>query len=77
LVHMAEKPEFKAVYEPDLLDGVVSITSNGRRMKTGGWENALYAFDTPDQYEDISLKWVPYYAWANRSLGEMTVWVRK
>ncbi len=37
----------------------------------------LYDAARPIQTEPATLTWIPYYAWANRSLGEMRVWVRR
>lgn len=36
----------------------------------------LYADYMEYRTEDIELTFIPYYAWANRGEGEMTVWVR-
>ena len=27
--------------------------------------------------DDVTLTWIPYYAWDNRTPGEMRVWVRE
>lgn len=37
---------------------------------------ALYSRYIPAKKEDITLKFVPYYTWANRGENEMQVWVR-
>ena len=37
----------------------------------------LYEAQQPEESLPVQLKWIPYYAWANRGLGEMRVWVRK
>ena len=26
--------------------------------------------------DPVRLRWIPYYAWANRGVGEMRVWLR-
>ncbi len=40
-------------------------------------ENApLYAEYATPQESQACLKFIPYYAWANRGEGEMSVWVR-
>lgn len=58
---------FKPVYEADLLNGVtllkadvksVSIDQSGQDIKT----------------QNATLTAIPYYSWANRGKGEMTVW---
>lgn len=37
---------------------------------------ALYGRYIPTKKEDVTLKFVPYYTWANRGENEMQVWVR-
>lgn len=36
--------------------------------------DGLYPDYTPAKYCPITLKWIPYYMWANRGEGEMRVW---
>ena len=75
-VYLPEEPDFKEQYEPDLLSGVVTLTSKGRRLDQSGWDaDTLYRPAERPEFQDAELKWVPYYAWANRGIGEMTVWV--
>lgn len=67
--------QFTERFEADLLGGVVTLSSPG--LKQAGWsDDALYSERAP-QYEPVTLKWIPYYAWANRGVGEMCVWVRE
>ena len=76
-VYLKEEPEFKTKYEPDLLKGVVTIQAKGKRVSREGWEkNGLYRTYIGKKFEDTDLKFIPYYAWVNRTPGEMTVWVR-
>ncbi len=37
---------------------------------------SLYAEAAPVQEKSVTIKLIPYYAWANRGLGEMSVWLR-
>ena len=77
-VYLPEEPDFKEQYDPDLLSGVVTLTSKGRRLDQSGWDaDTLYRPAEQPEFQDVELKWVPYYAWANRGIGEMTVWVRR
>ena len=52
-----------AKYEPDLLGGVVSLS--GQANAVGG-EGKL---------DEIAIKAIPYYAWANRGIAWMEVWL--
>lgn len=61
---------------PDLLGGVTAIAAMGRTAAAipgglyDGQPRLTPAMDRP-------LTFIPYYAWANREPGEMTVWVRE
>ena len=37
----------------------------------------MYAITMMAQEEDVTLKAVPYYAWANRGSNQMRVWIRE
>ena len=66
----------EAKWEPETLGGVVTLTTDGLREAQDGWGDTLYDFrDAPDA-APVRLRWIPYYAWANRGVGEMRVWVR-
>ncbi len=64
---LAEEPGFGYEFKPDLLNGVGVVTANGYSLK-----NQL---DGTVQKDAVTLKAIPYYAWANRGRGEMTVWI--
>ena len=53
-----------------------SITLPGMRMDPPQSPAPLYTAYAPPAESPIPLKFIPYYAWANRDLGEMRVWVR-
>ena len=80
-MHFARKatPEetvFKEEYRKDLLGGVVVLESVGRKIRE---EEGipLYFDEKNEKYDEKKLLWIPYYSWANRSAGEMMVWVRR
>ena len=55
---------------------VISLITEGFRQKrreTG----KLYSPLLPHEEETQKLRWIPYFAWANRGENEMTVWVRE
>lgn len=59
-------------YEEETLSGVVSLSMEGLRVKTATTE--LYT-DKPPVTEAVTIKAVPYYAWGNRGLNQMKVWI--
>ena len=56
--------------------GKAATVSGWRDRDWSGGESALYRpWNGPDR-ERVSIRLIPYYAWANRSPGEMRVWLR-
>lgn len=67
--------EAKAVYEPKLLGGVVSITVPGLAEREDEIDELYVEAGTVAQ-EAVEAKFVPYYSWCNRGPNSMLVWVR-
>jgi DUF1680 family protein len=59
--------QFKANYQPNLLNGVTTLTAQVPAVQVSADGTAV---NTVPQ----TLTAIPYYAWANRGKGEMTVW---
>ena len=77
ILYLAEEPDFQASYQPELLKGVVAVRAQGKRVSQAGWgPERLYRTYTGKRYTEAALTFIPYYAWANRTPGEMLVWVR-
>jgi DUF1680 family protein len=57
-----------------LYKGAVVLEGGGFCRKLDAWKGKLYNADIP-KYESIKLKAIPYPFWANRSSGEMIVWI--
>ncbi|MDR1420718.1 MAG: glycoside hydrolase family 127 protein [Treponema sp.] len=75
-LHAGNPSDIKVAYRKDLLEGVTVVSFTGKREKDwpGG---ALYRNRADAVYEERELFLIPYYAWANRGGGEMTVWINK
>ena len=73
-VTIASDASFSAEERSDLLGGIVALTGPAVREQTDSGE--LYS-DRPPTEEKITATAVPYYAWNNRGVGEMLVWVRR
>jgi DUF1680 family protein len=54
-------------YDPGLLHGVMTLRLNGKRVVVS--EDGLDV-----STREAPIKLIPYYAWANRGKGEMTIW---
>jgi len=77
-VRLPKAPHFTCTYDKDLLGGIVKLHANGMMLDAKDWgDSALYESNRADTYSEKALEWVPYYAWANRSIGEMAVWIRE
>lgn len=65
--------DLKAARQPNLLGGVVTISGIGKATEMNNWAGALYK-EAPLPAQ-VKFTAVPYYAWDNRTSGEMQVWV--
>lgn len=75
-IYLPKDAEITAVPMPDKLMGIVELRCRGKKL-TAAAEEALYASEPQFQWEDVDLRFIPYYAWANRGENEMTVWVHE
>ena len=67
----------RETWAEELLGGVVTVEAEGTRLSELGWQGGLYSSAARPAEQRVPLKFIPYYAWANRGEGEMTVWVRE
>lgn len=73
-----EDSDFEICYEPALLKGVTILKTLGSRLSEQDWsEHTLYRDYRAPVYQKEELVFIPYYAWSNRAVGEMIVWVHK
>ena len=62
-------------YQADLLEGIVALRVTGCRKKAAV-NPALYAEDAAPE-ERVTLQAIPYYAWCNRGMTHMRVWMQE
>lgn len=62
-----QNPSFRTIECPDLLEGIVQITTDGQVL--GYDEKGRLVAD------DVTLTLIPYYAWCHRGSGKMAVWL--
>jgi DUF1680 family protein len=70
--------DLQAVHRPDLLGGVMTIQGEAQAIDLSGWQHLLYqpaAKVRAASHRPVRLTAIPYYAWANRTPGPMTVWI--
>lgn len=64
-------------YNEKFLGGVQTIIADAVRYTSDDWANQLYRSEANWELVPVETVFIPYYAWANRECGEMTVWVRQ
>jgi DUF1680 family protein len=59
-----------------MLGNAVTLRGMATKVNASAWGDELYA-PIPYNNETVPIRAIPYYAWANRTPGEMTVWIRE
>ena len=64
---MNKKPQFTLTEKPDMLEGIVTLTTDGQTL----------AYDENGRLvaNDVNLTLIPYYAWCHRGSGNMAIWL--
>ncbi|MNZ82716.1 Non-reducing end beta-L-arabinofuranosidase [compost metagenome] len=79
-LRLPKDSSLELIPDNNLREGLNVIKAMGERCipkQTEGWANHLYRSDSQWQKETATLKFIPYFTWANRGLGEMSVWVEE
>ena len=69
-------PPFAA--RSDLFGGVPVLRVQGRMVPATGWQDTLYRSQTavtPAKAQSVTLTAIPYFAWGNRGMESMRVWI--
>lgn len=75
LVILPEESEIAPAQGEGVLSGMTTLKAKGLRIVPE--EGTLYRGAPCRRKEETQLTFIPYFAWANRGVGEMTVWVRE
>ncbi len=65
---------FNSEFRPDVLEGVVVVGGQAKRVDVNDWGPELYR-RRPPEFHPVPFRAVPYYAWDNRQAGAMRVWL--
>ena len=57
--------------------GAPVIKADALRVDSAAWGGGLYRADAALPLVPLKALFIPYFAWANREPGEMTVWIRE
>ena len=78
LLHLGAKRNFEVEYEAEELGGIVRLNCEGEREILDAQDEPLY---TAEARGEEGTRRAPVHSvlrvWANRGVGEMTVWVRE
>jgi DUF1680 family protein len=72
-VYIASDIELTAQYRPDFLGGVSTLSA--KVLLRGDQKEAMYTTLQEPNWKEVSTQFVPYFAWSNRGVSEMTVWM--
>jgi hypothetical protein len=61
--------------QPELLGGTVTLVGKAIVMPKQDWNETLYQSLNAQTGKAVSIQMIPYYAWANRGVHQMTVWL--
>lgn len=75
LLTLTDTPVAEAVSDDELGDYVQLKGKGKKQVIKDSWENSLYKVREDATYEEKEITFIPYHMWANRSVGEMMVWV--
>jgi DUF1680 family protein len=60
-------------YEPEVLNGIVRLKMKGLRI----FANDELYFEGEFRQQEVEMTAIPYYAWGNRGLNQMRVWMHE
>jgi DUF1680 family protein len=74
-IHFPTDLRIQAEYSSDTLGGVTTLAMEACRVIEPTPTNRLYSDYQALTTENVTIKMIPYYAWANRGVSEMAVWI--
>ncbi len=60
---------------PDFQGGLVTLQGKAILMPEKDWESGLYQPVSSMSGKIAEIQMIPYFAWSNRNVRQMTVWV--
>ncbi|WP_206109312.1 beta-L-arabinofuranosidase domain-containing protein [Paenibacillus sp. HB172176] len=75
-IQLSDADAYTTYYDSGLLGGLQVIEAEARRISPEGWGDKLYRSGSESLAQAAKLRLIPYFAWANRGVGEMAVWIR-
>lgn len=73
-IYLSEKSQFESRFAGDVLGGVTLLETEVFRLERTGEASLYSSFDSLTK-EKVSVSLIPYFAWANRGISSMAVWI--
>ncbi|MDE0089010.1 MAG: glycoside hydrolase family 127 protein [Candidatus Poribacteria bacterium] len=70
---LVDDASVETLFNNELLGGITLLRGTGTVFDASDWENNLYLPKPSLKQTDVTA--IPYYAWCNREVGQMAVWV--
>jgi DUF1680 family protein len=74
-VYVPREIEWTPRYDAELLGGIAVLKGQACRFRTRPDQGSLYHTLEDVALEPLPITLIPYYAWANRGIGKMSVWL--
>ena len=74
-VRIERDAKWQVRHEANLLHGVTVLETQARVVSQTKDATALYRRVPAAKADSVLLRLIPYYAWCNRGVSEMTVWL--
>jgi len=74
-VRLPRNARWKVRHESNLLHGVTVLETQAQVVSPSANPASLYRPMSAGKSQAMVLRLIPYYAWCNRGIGEMTVWL--
>ena len=74
-VHISRNAKFETHVEPKCLGGIVTVSTIATAGPSKDWDGALYQEMPRGMMKKIKVRLIPYYAWANRGISKMSIWL--
>ncbi len=75
-IHLPDNADVQVVDAPELFGGIKTLQANAFIRDEADWENRLYR-PVQDTFRAKPIHAIPYCFWANRTPGEMQVWINR
>jgi DUF1680 family protein len=75
-IYLSPNAEITEEWKPDLFGGTMILHCKGKKLVASG-ENVSSISTEKPRFENIELSALPYGSWANRTPGEMIVWLHE